>query len=111
MNTNIPKALNLPPVNQIGFVVRDLELALKQYEPLFGEFTVMDAADLEWDYRGTPETTSSTVAFRIVRVARTSAMAESESRIETTGGQMTPPFFQHVLYLLKIHVFSSLHVR
>lgn len=63
MNTNLPKELNLPPVNQVGFVVKDLEKALEFYQPLFGEFAVMDAPDMEWDYRGRPEVSSLKIAF------------------------------------------------
>ena len=63
MDSNAPDALELPPVNQVGFVVRDLEHALKLYEPMFGPFTVMDADDMEWDYRGKPETSSLRLAF------------------------------------------------
>jgi catechol 2,3-dioxygenase-like lactoylglutathione lyase family enzyme len=63
MNTNTPKELNLPPVNQVGFVVKDLEKAIEFYKPLFGEFTVMDAPDMEWDYRGRPEVSSLKLAF------------------------------------------------
>ena len=63
MNTNTPKELNLPPVNQVGFVVKDLEKAIEFYKPLFGEFTVMDAPDMEWDYRGRPEVSSLKIAF------------------------------------------------
>ena len=55
--------LNLPPVNQVGFVVKDLEAALAHYEPLFGEFTRMDAEDMEWEYRGRPEVSSIKIAF------------------------------------------------
>lgn len=63
MTTNIAQALNLPPVNQVGFVVKDLKQALALYEPLFGDFTVMDIPDMEWDYRGKPETSSLKIAF------------------------------------------------
>jgi catechol 2,3-dioxygenase-like lactoylglutathione lyase family enzyme len=63
MDTKIPEALDLPPVNQVGFVVKDMDKALKLYEPLFGSFTVMDAADMEWDYRGQPEMSSLKLAF------------------------------------------------
>lgn len=63
MHATVPKELNLPPVNQIGFVVKDLDKAMEFYKPLFGEFAVMDANDMEWDYRGTPETSSLRIAF------------------------------------------------
>jgi len=63
MNTKIPKALDLPPVNQVGFVVKDLKKALELYEPLFGPFVEMDAADMEWEYRGKPAMSSLKIAF------------------------------------------------
>ena len=55
--------LGLGPVNQVGFVVRDMDCALRRYEPLFGRFEVMEANDMEWNYRGTPETSTLKVAF------------------------------------------------
>lgn len=63
MNETLQAQLNLPPVNQVGFVVRDLKQAIAHYEPLFGPFTEMDAADMEWEYRGQPETSSIKIAF------------------------------------------------
>mgnify|MGYP001814462409 FL=1 len=63
MNTDIAEVLELPPVNQVGFVVKDLEQALELYKPLFGEFTVMEASDMEWEYRGKPEMSSLRIAF------------------------------------------------
>ena len=63
MSQDIATALNLPPVNQVGFVVRNLEQAIAHYQPLFGDFAVMDAPDMEWDYRGHPEMSSLRLAF------------------------------------------------
>lgn len=63
MSTDIPEALCLPPVNQLGFVVKDIKKAIALYEPLFGPFTEMDAPDMEWEYRGQPETSSLKLAF------------------------------------------------
>jgi hypothetical protein len=63
MNTDIAEVLELPPVNQVGFVVKDLDQAMARYKPLFGEFTVMDASDMEWEYRGKPEMSSLRIAF------------------------------------------------
>ena len=63
MNNNIAQALKLPPVDQVGFVVKNLKQALALYEPLFGDFTVMDIPDMEWDYRGKPESSSLKIAF------------------------------------------------
>ena len=38
METNVPAALNLPPVDQVGFVVKDIKAAIALYEPAFGPF-------------------------------------------------------------------------
>ena len=63
MTTDLPKGLNLPPVDQIGFVVKSLEQALQVYTPLFGDFAVMDAPDMEWEYRGKTEASSLRIGF------------------------------------------------
>ena len=63
MKTELAQQLNLPPVNQVGFVVRNLKQAIRQYEPLFGEFVEMDAPDMEWDYRGEPAVSSLKLAM------------------------------------------------
>jgi catechol 2,3-dioxygenase-like lactoylglutathione lyase family enzyme len=63
MSKDLQAALGLPPIDQVGFVVKNLDDAVRKYEPLFGEFTIMDAADMEWDYRGKPETSSLRIAF------------------------------------------------
>lgn len=63
MEKQLQAALGLPPVSQVGFVVKDIEKAIKRYEPLFGEFRRLDAFDIEWDYRGRPEVSSIKVAF------------------------------------------------
>ncbi len=44
--------LGLPPVYQIGFVVRDLDAALAKYEPLFGPFVSQDYGAQSAVYRG-----------------------------------------------------------
>ena len=62
MGDELQAALGLPPVNQLGYVVRDLEQAIRLYEPVFGNFETLDAFDLEWEYRGRPETSSIKVA-------------------------------------------------
>ena len=63
MSEDARNALGLGDVNQIGFVVKDLDQAIAHYAPLFGEFSVMDAPDMEWNYRGRPETSSLKLAF------------------------------------------------
>lgn len=44
--------LGLPPIDQIGFVVRSLEDAERRYAALFGPFTRMDGSVRAADYRG-----------------------------------------------------------
>lgn len=57
------QALGLGKIDQLGFVVRDLEQAMALYEPLFGPFTRMDAEDLEWLYRGRPAVSTVKIAY------------------------------------------------
>ena len=52
MQETIRKQLDLPPIDQIGFVVRDLQQAITHYEPLFGPFTTMEPGPMSWTYRG-----------------------------------------------------------
>lgn len=63
MENEVKTALGLPPVSQIGFVVRDIERAMESYAPLFGAFRRLDAFDMEWEYRGRRELSSIKVAF------------------------------------------------
>jgi methylmalonyl-CoA/ethylmalonyl-CoA epimerase len=63
MDTEIRAQLKLPPIDQVGFVVRDMEAALKLYEPLFGPFTTMDSGEFEYDYRGEKDVSSLKLAF------------------------------------------------
>jgi catechol 2,3-dioxygenase-like lactoylglutathione lyase family enzyme len=63
MNKDVMQQLNLPPVDQVGFVVRDLEQAIRCYEPLFGPFVEMDATEMEWNYRGEPAVSSLKLAM------------------------------------------------
>jgi methylmalonyl-CoA/ethylmalonyl-CoA epimerase len=63
MDTEIREKLKLPPIDQVGFVVRDMEAALKLYEPLFGPFSTMDSGEFEYDYRGEKDVSSLKLAF------------------------------------------------
>ena len=63
MSEDLRSQLKLPPIDQVGFVVKNLEDAIACYRPIFGEFTTMDAPDMEWDYRGKQETSSLRLAF------------------------------------------------
>lgn len=46
------KSLGLPPIDQIGFVVRSIEDARKRYEPMFGPWTQFDGSVREANFRG-----------------------------------------------------------
>ncbi len=45
-------SLGLPPIDQVGFVVRSAEEAKARYGALFGPFTEMDGSVQAADYRG-----------------------------------------------------------
>jgi methylmalonyl-CoA/ethylmalonyl-CoA epimerase len=63
MNDELRQALDLPPCDQVGFVVRDLEAAIALYDPLFGPFTTMDVGPVTYSYRGQPEECDMRLAF------------------------------------------------
>lgn len=44
--------IGLPPVEQVGYVVRDMDAALALYEPLFGPFVTMETVTKGANYRG-----------------------------------------------------------
>jgi methylmalonyl-CoA/ethylmalonyl-CoA epimerase len=55
--------LDLPPADQIGFVVRDLKAAMALYDPLFGPFSTMDGSVKAVQYRGGVADVSLDIAF------------------------------------------------
>ncbi len=63
MAEDIRKQLDLPDLDQVGFVVRDMEQALALYEPLFGPFSTMDPGPMSYDYRGEQEECDMRLAF------------------------------------------------
>jgi hypothetical protein len=63
MEEHIREQLNLPDLDQVGFVVRSLEQALALYEPLFGPFSTMDPGPMTYDYRGAQEECDMRLAF------------------------------------------------
>ena len=63
MTADIQQQLDLPDLNQVGFVVKDLEQALVLYEPMFGPFTRMDPGPMNYDYRGEQEACEMRLAF------------------------------------------------
>jgi hypothetical protein len=55
--------LDLPQMDQVGFVVRDLEAALALYGPMFGPFSTLDPGPMSYDYRGEEEECDMRLAF------------------------------------------------
>lgn len=63
MSEHTLAALGLPPIDQVGFVVRDLDKAIAQYDALFGPFTRMDAEVPAARYRGREASCELKLAF------------------------------------------------
>lgn len=57
------KQLGLPPIVQLGHVVRDLEASMALYEPLYGPFTTMDGSVQGATYRGRIADVKLAIAF------------------------------------------------
>ena len=55
--------VELPRIDQVGYVVRDLDATLARYEPLFGPFTRLDTPLSGVWYRGTPTDVHLRLAF------------------------------------------------
>ena len=63
MSTDLSATLGLPPLDQVAWIVRDLDRAIETFAPLFGEFTTMDS-DLEGcSYRGRTADVSMRIGF------------------------------------------------
>ncbi len=63
MTEALEKTLDLPPADQIGFVVKDLEASIAQYDALFGPFKTMDGSVEAANYRGHTRDASLKLAF------------------------------------------------
>ena len=66
MQIQAPRRLGtveLPPIDQVGFVVRDLDETLARYEPLFGPFARLDSPMKGVLYRGEPTDVHLRLAF------------------------------------------------
>ncbi len=61
--TSLAAELGLPPIDQVGYVVRDLDRALETYGPIFGPFTTMDSAVEGTNYRGRESDVTLRMAF------------------------------------------------
>lgn len=57
------EGLGLPPIDQVGFVVRSLKQTRERYAALFGPFTEMDGSVQDADYRGRKEDAQLGILF------------------------------------------------
>lgn len=62
-NPSALQSLGLPPMDQIGFVVRDLDAWVARYDALFGPFSFMDGSVADANYRGRSEDAELKLAF------------------------------------------------
>lgn len=60
---NFYKQLGLPPIDQIGFVVRDMDAWVARYEAMFGPFWFMDGSVQAATYRGSVEDVQLKLGF------------------------------------------------
>lgn len=56
-------AVELPPIDQVGYVVRSLDDTTRRYAPLFGPFTFMDSPLRAVLYRGEPADVNLRIAY------------------------------------------------
>jgi hypothetical protein len=56
-------SVELPPIDQVGYVVKNLEETMRRYAALFGPFTTMDSALEGVLYRGVPTDVSMRIAY------------------------------------------------
>jgi len=63
MSSELQQALDLPPCDQVGFVVADIDAAIALYDPLFGPFTTMNPGPMTFDFRGREEQSEIKIAF------------------------------------------------
>lgn len=63
MSQALADELGLPPIDQVGYVVRDIDRAVEIYGGIFGEFTRMDSATPGTLYRGERSDVTLKMAF------------------------------------------------
>lgn len=63
MNSDFQQALDLPPMDQVGFVYKDIDAAIAMYEPMFGPFQRMNPGSFDYVFRGQPEPAEVKLAF------------------------------------------------
>ena len=57
------ETLDLPPIDQVGFVVRSIEETKERYSALFGPWREMDGSVRDADYRGRKEDVTLSILF------------------------------------------------
>ena len=55
--------LGLPPIDQIGFVVRDMDAWVERFDPVFGPFSFMDGSVKGAQFRGKSEDVQLRLGF------------------------------------------------
>jgi catechol 2,3-dioxygenase-like lactoylglutathione lyase family enzyme len=63
MTRSIAEELGLPPLDQVAWIVRDLDKAIETFGALFGEFTTMDSDLKGCSYRGRTADVSLRIGF------------------------------------------------
>ncbi len=62
-NNQIAQQLGLPAIDQIGFVVKNIDHSMAIYDPLFGPFSTMDGSVDAVDFRGESKDVKLKLAF------------------------------------------------
>lgn len=62
-STREPRAMRFPPIDQVAYVVPDLDTALRQYEALFGPWQVMTTRVDDADFRGNLHSCELKIAY------------------------------------------------
>ena len=63
MSQHLANALGLPPVDQVAWVVQDLDKALEAFRPIFGEFTTLESRLEGTIFRGLASDVTLKLAF------------------------------------------------
>ncbi len=63
MSESMTGELGLPPIDQVSYVVANMDRALERFEPLFGKFQLMDITLEGALYRGRPTDVTLNLGF------------------------------------------------
>ncbi len=63
MTDELQASLGLGPMDQVGFVFRDVKAAIERYQPIFGPFSYHEFDAYEYNYRGEREPCRLIIAF------------------------------------------------